>query len=117
MRQSDKTIGVPKELILQKLEQLIGNTKYFIDNKVYDSDEISARFHHGLVSIHVFPNGNGRHARLMTEVLQIAEGYKTFSWGRSDLYNNESIARKEYIAALKLADKGEFAPLLEFLRR
>lgn len=116
VRLTDKTPGVPKEQINMKLKGLIDNTAYWIQHQVYDFDEIAARFHHGLVFVHVFANGNGRHARLMTEVVQTVNGETLFTWGSSDLYSSESQARKDYISALKAADQNNFAPLLKFVR-
>jgi Fic-DOC domain mobile mystery protein B len=115
-RLTDKNIGVPKEQIPMKLKPLFDDTTYWIQEKSYTFDEIGARFHHRLVSIHAFPNGNGRHARLMTEVIQTVHGETPFTWGSSDLYGSESNARKDYIAALKLADRGDFSPLMQFVR-
>ncbi len=116
IRQTDKNIGVPKEQIMMRLKLLFDDTTFWIQNKTYDFDELAARFHHRLVSIHAFPNGNGRHARLMTEVIQRTNGETPFTWGSSDLYTSESMARKDYIASLKLADQGQYADLIQFVR-
>lgn len=116
LRLTDKNIGVPKVQINVKLKPLFDDTVYWIQNNQYDFDEIGARFHHRLVSIHAFPNGNGRHARLMTEVIQTVHGESPFTWGSSDLYESESEARKDYIAALKLADRGNYTSLIQFVR-
>ncbi len=115
-RQSEKSIGIPKSQIYPQLKQLFDNTKYLIDSDEDNFVEIAARFHHKLVSIHAFPNGNGRHARLMTEVIQTVNGKDLFTWGSSDLYRGESNARKDYIAALRAADGGNFEPLIKFVR-
>jgi len=117
IRLTDKNLGVPKEQILMKLKPLFDDTAFWIENETYSFDEIGARFHHRLVSIHAFPNGNGRHARLMTEVIQTVNGEKPFTWGSSDLYNSESEARKDYLAALRHADQGNYQPLIEFVRK
>lgn len=115
-RDTDKNIGVPKEQILTKLKVLFEDTAYWIENKTYPFDEIGTRFHHRLVSTHAFPNGNGRHARLMTEVAQTANNEEPFTWGSSNLYGSESEARKEYLRALQLADKGNYSQLIQFVR-
>ncbi len=115
-RGTDKNIGAPKEQILPKLKLLFDDTDFWIKNETYQFDEIGARFHHGLVSIHAFANGNGRHARLMTEVLQTASGETPFSWGRSDLFGSGPDVRTEYIRSLKLADKGDFSSLIQFVK-
>lgn len=115
-RLTDKNIGVPKEQITVRLKTLFDDTAYWMEHKTYAFDEIGARFHHRLVSIHAFANGNGRHARLMTEVIQSVNSEALFTWGSSDLYDSESIARKDYIKALKLADQGDFSALIKFVR-
>ncbi len=115
-RTTDKNIGVPKEQIPTKLKLLFDDAHFWMKENTYSFDEISARFHHRLVAIHVFPNGNGRHSRLMTEIIQSENDHTPFTWGKSDLYSSESEARKEYIASLKLADQGNFTKLLAFVR-
>ncbi len=114
-RRSDKNIGVTWETILPALQNLLDDARYRIANKTYPPDEILARFHHRLVSIHPFPNGNGRHARLMTDVLARNMGLERPTWGLGDL----SIAghtRVLYLNALKQADRGNIASLITFLR-
>lgn len=119
MRKSNKNIGVLKEHIMNELGNLLDNTKYWILHKTFSTDEIAVRFHHRLVQIHVFPNGNGRHARLMTDLLLQSCGSSSFTWGPggiSDQLQNEGAARSQYIHALKSADKGDFEALLSFVR-
>lgn len=119
IRKTNKNIGVMKENIMTDLAVLLGNTKYWIDNKTYSNDEIAVRFHHRLVQIHVFPNGNGRHARLMTDLLLKKLGESKFSWGALSAQNSldvESNVRSNYIAALKKADANDFTDLKKFVR-
>lgn len=119
IRKSNKNIGVMKEHILMHLDQLMKNTDWWIKNKTFPIDEIAARFHHRLVQIHVFPNGNGRHARLMTDLLLEVNGANKFSWGSLNdpsPLEVESAKRKEYIAALKKADQNDFSDLINFAR-
>jgi fido (protein-threonine AMPylation protein) len=73
------------------------------------------RFHHRLVFIHPFPNGNGRHARPATDLLVISLGNKRFSWGSVHLIEPAD-ARATYIPALRAADGHEIEPLLAFAR-
>jgi Fic family protein len=84
--------------------------------RVYPWDELGARFHHRLVAIHPFPNGNGRHARLMTDLLLEANQQPPFTWGAARPAA-EGAARREYIRALVAADGGDFAPLIGFVRK
>lgn len=118
-RKSNKNIGVAKEQISGELALLFGDTKYWIEHQAYTWDEIATRFHHRLVAIHAFVNGNGRHARLMTDVLLTSAGQQPFSWGMKTLQGDlevESVLRKEYIAALQEADQHDYSKLLRFVR-
>jgi len=115
-RTSNKNIGVPREQISVELRKLVDDTQYWIDHSTYAPDEITARFHHRLVWIHSFVNGNGRHARLMADVLlEKIFGLKLFSWGRMGLVD-ENKTRRAYIDALRTADKGDYRLLLGFVR-
>jgi Fic-DOC domain mobile mystery protein B len=79
-------------------------------------DELAVRFHHRLVVIHPFPNGNGRHARLAADVLVAALGEPVFTWGAQDL-GEKAAARASYLAALRLADESaDVGPLVAFAR-
>ena len=97
------------------VRELLENTRYWIGHRTYPLDEIAARFHHRLVLIHPFPNGNGRHARLMTDVLLRRNGAAAFSWGGAGLEAGGD-ARDRYLAALRAADAGDYAALLVFVR-
>ena len=115
-RKTDKNIGVDRHKIGVELKILLDDTKYWIDNNTYESDEIAARFHHRLVKIHCFPNGNGRHARLMTDILLSDVLEKDpFTWGHENL-SVEGDVRDTYINALHSADDNDYEPLLEFVR-
>lgn len=114
-RTTERNIGVSPYQIPVKLIQLFDDMKYWIENKTYDNQEIAVRFHHKLVQIHPFPNGNGRVSRLMADlVYQKLEG-KTLYWGNTDLIN-VSEARSKYIAALRKADAGDYSDLLLFTK-
>ena len=114
-RTSGKNIGVDAYRIPTDLRQLLDDCRYWIEVETYESDEIAARFHHRLVSIHCYPNGNGRHARLAADLLLKTMGRERFSWGGRNLVDiNET--RKRYIAALQAADAHDIGPLLEFVR-
>lgn len=114
-RPRETTIGCDPCEIPVRLRNLCNNTRYQRDHAVYPPDELAARFHHELVSIHPFRNGNGRHARLATDLLLTSMDRPRFTWGRDNLvYAGE--VRERYIAALRMADRGELQPLLEFVR-
>jgi len=114
-RTTEKNIGIAPARIAEEVRKLVQDTKTQRDAKVAPLDEIAARFHHRLVSIHPFPNGNGRHARLLTDRLLAAHGAEPFTWGRDDL-ERAGEARECYLAALRAADARDFAPLLAFVR-
>ncbi|WP_436306227.1 Fic family protein [Variovorax sp. LjRoot290] len=78
-------------------------------------DEMAVSFHHRLVSIHAFPNGNGRHARLMADELVLRLARPRFTWGSNSLVGSGD-PRTRYLDALRAADAGEVAPLLRFAR-
>lgn len=114
-RNTERNMGVAVHEIRDRLGALLGNVKYWIENKTYDADEIAVRFHHQLAVIHPFPNGNGRHARLIADVLAVKLGRAAFSWGGKDIVPTGS-TRKTYIGALHAADNGDLNPLMKFCR-
>jgi Fic-DOC domain mobile mystery protein B len=114
-RKTDKNIGVDWLQIGVELKKLLDDAHYQIEHAIYPPDEIAVRFHHRLVLIHPFPNGNGRHARLMADLLVERLGQPRFTWGSRSLVDAND-TRKDYIAALQAADARDIAPLLAFAR-
>lgn len=115
-RTSDKNIGVPYWSIAQKLVNMLEDVKIWIEQSVYPLDEIAARFHHRLVSIHLFANGNGRHARLMADLLLVhILNRSRFTWGSENLVQ-AGTCREQYINALQAADRHDYELLLRFVR-
>lgn len=114
-RQSARNIGVEHWRIGVELNQLLDDVRFWVDRQSYPPDEIAVRFHHRLVLIHSFPNGNGRHARLAADLLIVSLGGARFSWGRTSLINAGE-TRRAYVAALRQADAHDIAPLLDFAR-
>lgn len=106
---------VGKHDIRPEIRTLIEDTRYWRDNGTYEPDELAVRFHHRLVSIHPFPNGNGRHARMMADLLAQQLGRPAFSWGGTSLTETSEL-RTAYIDALRAADRGEIDSLVEFAR-
>jgi Fic-DOC domain mobile mystery protein B len=115
IRNSDKNIGVPKEHIRDQLQTLVGDIEYQIEHQSYPADELAIRFHHRLVSIHPFPNGNGRVGRLAADILISRLGGQPFSWGGYSL-DSGSPSRRAYINALRAADGGDISGLESFAR-
>lgn len=114
-RTHNTNIGINHPLIQEALKNLCDDVDYWIENNVFPVDESAARFHFKLVFIHAFPNGNGRHARLMSDALLIQLGEPRFTWGRKSLSEQSNI-RSQYIESLKEADRGNAQPLLKFAR-
>jgi len=115
-RKTNKNLGTDYWKITTELQQLLDDALYWYNHKVFQPDEISLRCKHRLVSIHCFSNGNGRHSRLMADV--ISENIfknPVFTWGANNL-TNYSQARSLYLTCLKSADKGDFRLLLDFAR-
>lgn len=113
-RKTEKNIGIPWMQIGVELKNLLDDTIFWIDNKTFTPQETAIRFKHRLVSIHCFPNGNGRHSRIMADIIieSIFES-ELFSWHQSNLVTTNA-ARRLYIKALKEADNGHLTPLIEF---
>jgi Fic-DOC domain mobile mystery protein B len=114
-RRTLKNIGVPPETIATELEKLLAVLSYWVEHGTYDPDEIAIRFHHRLVAIHPFSNGNGRHAREMTDRLLVHLGRPRLTWGAATLHAPGE-ARARYLEALRAADGGEYQPLRDFVR-
>ena len=115
-RKTDKNIGVTWTQIGIELKNLIDDTKYWIKHNTFLTDEIAIRFKHRLVSIHCFPNGNGRHSRLMADIINESIFNNTsFNWHQSNMVKANEI-RKKYIKALKEADKGNITTLIKFAK-
>lgn len=115
-RSTDKNLGVSKYYIGTELRKLLDDAAFWIENNSFPDDEIAIRFKHRIVSIHCFANGNGRHSRLMADI--IAEklfGAPVFSWGAINL-SAAGEARSKYLAALRDADKGDYKTLILFAR-
>lgn len=115
-RKTEKNIGIDQWQIGVELKKLLDDVLFWIDKETYSPDEISIRFKHRLVSIHCFPNGNGRHSRLMADILiEKIFGNTVFTWGAGDLIK-QGDSREEYLRSVRAADKGDIKPLLKFAR-
>lgn len=123
-RKTNKNIGTDKWHIPTALRNLLDDVRYWNENNTYMPDEIAIRFKHRMVSIHCFANGNGRHSRLMADII-IEKIFKlpVFTWGAAQSFTNggsklanESDIRGSYLRAVKAADKGDYNLLLIFAR-
>lgn len=115
-RKTNKNIGVDKYEIGIALKQLIDDSLFWVANKTYSEEEIAIRFKHRVVNIHCFPNGNGRHSRLIADVIiDKIYGKPVFSWNRTNL-NKKGEARTNYLTAIRAADRGDIKPLIDFAK-
>ena len=115
VRTTPRNIGVEAWQIAPDLRQLLGDAQYWIEHQTYSPDEIAVRFHHRLVWIHPFPNGNGRFSRLAADLLAIQLGGDRFTWGSGNLVATAEL-RRRYIDALRAADNQVIEPLIEFAK-
>ncbi|UZE97230.1 mobile mystery protein B [Alkalimarinus alittae] len=115
-RKTEKNIGCDAIYIGVNLKNLLDDVRYWVEHDIYASKELAARFHHRLVAIHPFPNGNGRFSRIMADsVLTIAMNEEPIDWAGGHNLQSMSDHRKTYIAALRAADQGDYTLLLDFV--
>jgi len=115
-RTSEKNIGIKSYLISVELKKLLDDARFWAENNTYDSAEMAIRFKHRLVSIHCFANGNGRHSRLMADlIMEKIYHLNSFSWGNANL-TKATEARTNYIKAVKMADQHNLKPLIAFAK-
>jgi len=115
-RKSEKNIGVKWVVIGIELKALLDDTKYWIENETYPNNEIAIRFKHRLVNIHCFPNGNGRHSRIMADIImESIFNENAFSWNQSNMVKADQ-TRRNYITAIREGDTGNIQSLLDFAK-
>ena len=115
-RTSEKNIGIKSYLVAVELNQLLDDALFWHENNTYDPDELAIQFKHRLVSIHCFANGNGRHSRLMADlIIEKLYNSKFFSWGSANLVKATE-ARNNYIQAVRKADNNDIQPLIAFAK-
>lgn len=115
-RNTNKNLGVDKYQIGLELRMLLDDCKYWVENNTYSPDEIAVRFKHRIVSIHCFSNGNGRHSRLIADIIvEKIFGGEVFTWGSLNLTKGGDM-RSAYLNALRQADKGIYDALVAFAR-
>ena len=115
-RHTEKNTGVDPVQVAIHIRQLLDDAKYWVEHGTYPPRELAARFHHKLVSIHPFPNGNGRHARIIADtVLTKLLHEPAIDWAGGYRLEAMNERRNEYIAALRAADRHDFSALFEFV--
>lgn len=115
-RTSEKNLGIKNYLIAIELKQLLDDAIFWKENNTYSPAELAIRFKHRLVSIHCFANGNGRHSRLMADlIMEKLYDSNFFSWGSSNLVKATE-TRNNYIQAVRKADNNDIEPLISFAK-
>ncbi|MBY0510176.1 MAG: mobile mystery protein B [Rhodospirillaceae bacterium] len=114
-RTTPRNIGVEAYRIAPDLRCLLDDVRFWREHETYQPDELAVRFHHRLVAIHPFPNGNGRCGRLAADMLILQLQHPRFTWGGATL-TDPSDMRRQYIAALRAADGYDLGPLIAFAR-
>ncbi|MBX2969092.1 MAG: mobile mystery protein B [Cyclobacteriaceae bacterium] len=110
-RKTNKNIGMDRYQVAIELRSLIGDCNYWIDHGTYPPDEIAVRFKHRIVSIHCFSNGNGRHSRMMGDLLiEKVFNQPVFTWGATIYLLKSGDTRREYLSAIKTADACDINP-------
>ena len=110
-RLTEKNIGIDPYRISVSLKNLLDDLSAWIEFNSYPADEAVLRFHHQLVKIHPFPNGNGRFARIYADLIANKYFHITpINWGGIDL-DKITQTRKNYINALRAADGGDLSVL------
>ena len=115
-RTTNQNIGCPWQYIPERVQSLCGDLEYWIENSSWPWPELAVRFHHRLVSTHLFVNGNGRHARLAANLLLRFHGQADLPWAGGALTNSTD-RRDDYISALRESDQGNLASLVAFANR
>ena len=114
-RRRETNIGIDPIDITVAVRDLVRDATTWIELGTYEPDELAIRFHHRMVAVHPFPNGNGRHGRIAADYLVTSLGHPAFTWGsRLDVDTDE--LRRRYIEALHDADDDDISGLIEFAR-
>ena len=114
-RKRETNIGIEPARIPAEVRSLTDDARSWIEHDTYEPDELCVRFHHRLVAIHPFPNGNGRHGRIAADHLIMALGGDRFGWGAGLGVTTEEL-RARYLEALRLADGFDMEALVAFAR-
>jgi Fic-DOC domain mobile mystery protein B len=115
-RRVDLSIGIDWHKINEEVKKLADDIEYWENDKKSPTIfERSVRIHHRLVKIHPFKNGNGRHARMMSDIFLYSHGHKMPIWPSHELIIRTNI-RDKYIGALAKADKNDYGPLEKLTR-
>jgi Fic-DOC domain mobile mystery protein B len=110
----DTNIGVPYQQIRELLLNAYADARTWLEHDAYSPEEFAVRLHHRIVAVHPFRNGNGRHARMVAQIVLVRHFRRDpLPWGNSTLSASDTV-RRAYIDALIAADGHDLAPLLAF---
>jgi Fic-DOC domain mobile mystery protein B len=115
-RMTEKNIGIDPVQIPMQLRALLDGARYWVVHGIFSPLEAAARFHHRMVQIHLFANGNGRHARIAADImLEDHYDHPPVAWAGGYDIQADNQRRAHYISSLRAADAGDFGPLLAFV--
>lgn len=112
-RRLESSIGIDPAQIAVRVRDLVADARFWAEHE--EPLRAAVRFHHHLVWIHPFPNGNGRHGRQAADFLMEALGQSRFTWGAVGGTGDAEGTRRRYLGALRAADGGDFGPLEDFV--
>lgn len=99
-----------------ELDELLKDMAVWTDTDMLLLEQ-AVRLHHRAVLIHPFENGNGRWARLLSNIWLKQHNHHIVSWPDKDLVGCSSRIREEYIICLRKADAGDIDPLVDLHRK
>ncbi len=114
-RRTERNIGIAPHMIGVQTSQLMGDAAYGLEHQTYEPTELAVRVRHKLVYIHPFPNGNGRHARMLADLVLRRLGEPARSWGGGSLTDIHDL-RRAYVEGLRRADREDYDALIAFSR-
>ena len=114
-RQVDLNIGVAWYQVEMDLQNLADDLDYWEKNWS-DVLEQAVYLHHRAVRVHPFLNGNGRWARMLSNIWLRLHDCPITAWPEAAI-GAVSPIRNDYLAAIRSADNGDVGPLLDLHRR
>ncbi len=115
-RTTGKSVGIPAHNIAIAVRELVRDVSLWLDHETFSLEEIAVRLHHRLVTIHPFANGNGRHTRMLADLLIWNRGQPQLAWGGPGDVAHTTQMRTAYLRALRLADNGDIRALIQFAK-
>lgn len=114
-RTDNLNIGMDWHLIPEQVRLLCDDFLYWNSpTSTMPVLEVAARLQNRLTKIHPFRNGNGRHARLITDIFFYSHEHPLPKWPQTHLMAEGHQIRARYIAAMRDADQGNFSSLIQF---